>query len=86
VGCWGSRAGEKEKERPAGKEGLGWVFPWAGLFWVWASSRVWAPFLFLFSLSFLFLIQTKFEFKTGLNSNHSQIIKTMHQHECNTKI
>ena len=56
-------AGEKEKERPAGKEGLGWVFPWAGLFWVWASSRVWAPFLFLFSLSFLFLIQTKFEFK-----------------------
>ena len=23
---------------------------------------------------------------TNLNSNHTQIIKTMHQHECNTKI
>ena len=27
-----------------------------------------------------------FYFKQSLNSNHTQTIKTMHQHECNTKI
>ena len=50
----------------------------------WASSRIWAPFLFLFYLSFLFLIQTKFEFKYEFEFKpHSN--RSMHQHECNTK-
>ena len=48
----------KKRSRPGGVQaswaegrgvrGLGLEPSWAGLFWVWASSRVWAPFLFLF--------------------------------------
>ena len=68
------RAGPKERvlgrrrERERG-EGFGlWVF--------WASSRIWAPFLFLIQTSLN--SNAKFEFKP-----HS--IKSMHQHECTTK-
>ena len=66
--CWAAPsvrgnqlAGPKqEKERADWAAGKGW----AGLFWVWASSRVWAPFLFLF----LFLFKLKLKLKT-MNSN-----------------
>ena len=68
----GSRAEEKERERGLGRPG--WVLGW-----------VWFPFSILFLSSFLFLIQTKFEFKYKFEFKpHS--IKSMHQHECNTKI
>ena len=86
--------GERGKEDWAGRVGsgpgkgeLGWAAGlgcWAGLdsgfLFSWVFSSI------LFPLSFLFLNQTKFEFNTNLNSNHTQVIKTMHQHECNTKI
>ena len=74
-------AGEKEKERPARKEGLGWVFPWAGLFWVWASPRVWASFLFLN------YTQTKLNSNSNLNSILAlNQIKEMLRHDATTKI
>ena len=55
----------------------------------WVGLRVWAGVLglgsFSISSSLLFLIQTKFEFKYKFEFKpHS--IKSMHQHECNTKI
>jgi hypothetical protein len=86
----------KEKERPAGKEGLGWVFPWAGLWregaagaaWKWvgpAGLRVGFGFL-LFSFPFLFQTHSNylFEFKSNLNSNSYALkqLRNMHQHEC----
>ena len=54
----------------------------------WAGLGSWAGLVFYLSgfFSFLFLIQTRFEFKYKFEFNHTQIIETMHQHECNTKI
>ena len=49
------------------------------IFWVWVR------FFFYFLFSFLFLLQTRFEFKYKFEFNHTQIIKSMHQHECNNK-
>ena len=41
-----------------------------------------------FGFGFLFYFYSKqsLNSKQNLNSNHTQIIKTIHQHECNTKI
>ena len=73
--CWARRRGElgrrslgcgfgpgKRKGKARREGGLGWVFPWAGLFWVWASPRVWASFLFLN------YTQTKLNSNSNLNS------------------
>ena len=49
---------------------------WTGLGSGWIAKGVWFSFLY-FYFSFLFLIQT------NLNSNYTQIIKTLHQHVCN---
>ena len=58
------REGRWAGERLGRAEGLGWCFGFLGSFSI--------------SFSFLFLIQTKFEFKPHSN-------KSMHQHECNTE-
>jgi len=80
------RARGKKSSGPKGEGCVGWVWNQAGLgsFGFWASSRVWAPFLFSFLFSFLNLIQSKFEFKFEFEFKpHSN--KIMHQHECNKK-
>ena len=63
------------KGGPDGLELLGWVL----------------GFLLGFYFPFLFYSISKtnkqsLNSNTTLNSNHTQIIKTMHQHECNNKI
>ena len=88
MGCWAhaersgaeargmelGRAGPCGRERERRRPGPVWA----------AGFRVWLGWV-LGSFPFLFLFQTKFEFKYNLNSNHTQIIKAMHQHECNNK-
>ena len=56
----------------------------------WAAGMGWAGaglslVLGSFSIpsSLLFLIKQSLNSNTNLNSNHTQIFKTMHQHECN---
>ena len=81
------RAWGKKSSGPKGEGCVGWVWNQAGLgsFGFWASSRVWAPFLFSFLFSFLNLIQSKFEFKFEFEFKpHSN--KIMHQHECNKNL
>ena len=79
AGCGGESTGER-----SGPSWLGWV---AGEGWTaemgWAGAGL-SLVLGSFSISstLLYLIQTN----SNLNSNHTQLIKTMHQHECNTKI
>ena len=58
----------------------------------WAAEMGWAGaglslVLGSFSIpsSLLFLIKQSLNSNTNLNSNHTQIIKTMHQHLCNNK-
>ena len=91
--CWARRRGElgrrslgcgfgpgKRKGKARREGGLGWVFPWAGLFWVWASPRVWASFLFLN------YTQTKLNSNSNLNSILAlNQIKEMLRHDATTK-
>ena len=65
---------------------------WAGLgCWFQVSVGLGFGFIFLsISISIstplsLFLIQTGFEFKYKFEFDHTQIIESMHQHECNIK-
>ena len=81
-GC-GPRGGKKRGERRPGPRGRK---DWAGRRWAWAGL---GPGGFIFSISFLFLnnsnlfeFKRKFEFKLLCKPTN----KTMHQHECNTKI
>ena len=74
-GCWaeekgGERSGPPGFAGPSGERKRRWR---AGPLRVlgWVLGLVFFEFWFSFSIS---------------NSNHTQIIKTMHQHECNTKI
>ena len=60
---------------PVGLELLGWVLGFLMGFYF--------PFLF-YSISKT--NKQSLNSNTTLNSNHTQIIKTMHQHECSTKI
>jgi hypothetical protein len=63
------------------KKGLGWALGF-GLLWVWVLG--WFSIFLSTSLTFLNLIQTKFEFKFEFEFKpHSN--KIMHQHECNKK-
>ena len=85
--CWARRSlgcgfGPGKRKGKARREGgLGWVFPWAGLFWVWASPRVWASFLFLN------YTQTKLNSNSNLNSILAlNQIKEMLRHDATTKI
>ena len=79
LGCGFGLGKRKGKARRGG--GLGWVFPWAGLFWVWASPRVWASFLFLN------YTQTKLNSNSNLNSILAlNQIKEMLRHDATTKI
>ena len=92
--CWARHRGElgrrrlgcgfglrKRKGKARREGGLGWVFPWAGLFWVWASPRVWASFLFLN------YTQTKLNSNSNLNSILAlNQIKEMLWHDATTKI
>ena len=78
-GVWAERvAGPDRVERGFWAEWgrMGWVVLGLGSF----SN----PFPFYF-FSFLNLNQIKFEFKYKFEFNYTQIIKTMHQHECNIK-
>ena len=77
-GWWTTLASEE-------RAGLKWTGPRerkrAGLFWVWSMG----PFSIFLSL-FYFYSKQSLNSNQNLNSNHSQIIKTMNQHECNIKI
>jgi hypothetical protein len=90
--CWaGSGAGPTWKEREEKELGSGWVSCWArSRFAGWAGHGFGVCWVFFFSISiyslFPILIQTKFEFKYKFEFNHTQIIESMHQHECNIKI
>ena len=68
--CWAA-AGRREKG-------------WAAQGFVGAGHSVWVPFSFTTSISKT--NKQSLNSNTNLNSNHTQIIKTMHQHECSTKI
>ena len=90
--CWaGSGAGPTWKEREEKELGSCWVSCWArSRFAGWAGHGFGVCWVFFFSISiyslFPILIQTKFEFKYKFEFNHTQIIESMHQHECNIKI
>ena len=86
VTCGLGLPGEREREEEADRAGLG------------SGPRgrenkkgpscfgfgLWVPFYFsFFSIS---NSNNSLNSKQSLNSNHTQIIKIMHQHECNTKV
>jgi hypothetical protein len=83
LGCWRGRGKERagvlgwnERGGPAGLlTGLGW-FSGLGFF----SSSIFFPFLTQTKLK-LFEFKFEFEFKPSTQTN-----KTMHQHECTTKL
>ena len=68
------RLGREGKGGPDGLELLGWVLGFLMGFYF--------PFL---SYPISKTNKQSLNSNTTLNSNHTQIIKTMHQHECNTK-
>ena len=59
---------------------------WAGLGWVGLLGLLrWFSFSNFNSISYFYFKQSLNSNK-NLNSNHTQKIKTMHQHECNKKV
>ena len=91
VGCWANAEGKKRAE---GERGRSWAALGCvggkgrggglGRFGLLVSGFGWAGF-WVPSL-FYFYFKQSLNSNTNLNSNHTQIIKTMHQHECNIKI
>ena len=82
AGIWAKRG--KRGEEGLGLAALGRTRVAVGLGFVLGLGSFSNPFPFYF-FSFLNLNQTKFEFKYKFEFNYTQIIKTMHQHECNIK-
>ena len=93
---FGPSAGSEREPGPAGALGQGGKRgkgKWAGLLgWVEIGAGFSGFLLFYFFFFSNFNSISYFYFKQSLNSNfylnsnHTQTIKTMHQHECNTKI
>ena len=74
----GKRVGLGEQELAMGRV-LGWV-KFLGFGLVRGGFQVWGLFFYLYSISKT--NQTHLNSNWNLNSNHTQSIKSMHQHEC----